>query len=300
MLALSEIRGVVAEQDLTDRSSWRAIGRTLVVGSLYAALAVAGFLADRAPVWAAVWLVQSFILVGAYSAMHEGGHSTLYSSRRANHVAGVLWGSTILVNWSLWRAFHLEHHAHTAEPGDPESKYKVAIVRRSQYLLMPLGGLQFIGDLWVASLRTLTGRFPAYVRTRHRRRTIQLEAVFLLLVTAALVSGAIAAPGLVIHVWLAPLLVMVCLTMPATALNEHYGCATSGDALQTTRTVVSNRALRYLLWNGNYHAGHHLMPSVPFHHAPALHRLIEPQADYVARSYTAFHLEVLRGCGRRA
>ena len=298
LLTSAELRSTAVEHGLTTRSGRKATAHTVTVAALYAGLAVAGFAADRWPVWAAVWFVQSLVLVGSYSAMHEAGHNTLYRSKLANHVAGVLWGSTILVNWSLWRSFHLEHHAHTADADDPESKYKVDITRRSQYLLMPLGGLQFLGDLWFGSIGTLFGRFPAYVRTHSGRRQIRIEAVGLLAVTAFSAYGTVAAPGMVLRLWLAPLLVMACITMPGTALNEHYGCASSGDALQKTRTVISNGFVRYVLWNGNYHAGHHLMPSVPFHHAPALHAQLAPRTTNVARSYTAFHLEVLRNCGR--
>lgn len=298
LIAVADLRGIAVEQGLTARSSGKATARTVAVALVYASLAAIGFLADRWIVWIAVWFVQSLVLVGSYSAMHEAGHGTLYRSKRANHIAGVLWASTILVNWSLWRSFHLEHHAHTAQADDPESKYKVDITSRWQYLLMPIGGLQFLGDLWFGSLGTLLGRFPAYVRTRTGRRQIRLEALGLLAVTGLAAWGVVLAPGLILRLWLAPLLVMACLTMPGTALNEHYGCATSGDALHTSRTVISNRLVRFLLWNGNYHAGHHLVPSVPFHHAPALHERLAPRAAYVARSYTAFHLDVLRNCGR--
>ena len=296
--APADLRGFAVDRGLTARSGRKATARTLAVASLYAALAAIGFVADRWLVWTAVWFVQSLVLVGSYSAMHEAGHGTLYRSKRANHAAGVVWASTILVNWSLWRSFHLEHHAHTAETDDPESKYKVDVTSRWQYLLLPLGGMQFLGDLWFGSLGTLVGRFPSYVRTRDGRRQIQREAWGLLAVTALAAWGAFVAPGVVVRLWLAPLLVMACITMPATALNEHYGCATSGGPLETSRTVISNRFVRFLLWNGNYHAGHHLLPSVPFHHAPELHEHLAPITAHVARSYTSFHLEVLRGCGR--
>src|SRR5689334_21069974 len=105
--------------------------------------------------------------------MHDTCHGTMFRSKLANRVTGVFWSSTILANWSLYRSFHLEHHAHTAESDDPESKYKIDITRRSQYLLMPLGGLQFFGDLWFGSAGTVVGRYPRYVRTRVGRSAIR-------------------------------------------------------------------------------------------------------------------------------
>lgn len=298
MLAVADVRTYVAERGLAARAGGRAAGRMIVLLSLYAALATVGFVASRWVVWVAVWFVQSLILVGSYSAMHDTGHGTMFRSRVANRVVGVFWASTILVNWSLYRSFHLEHHAHTAEDDDPEAKYKVDITHRSQYLLMPLGGLQFFGDLWFGSLGTLAGRFPRYVRTRTGRDAIRFDGLVLVAATSGGAFGLLHAPGIAMQIWIAPLVLMWCVTMPGTALNEHYGCATSGNALQTSRTVVSNRFVRFLLWNTNYHAGHHLVPTVTFRHAPELFRYLEPDAGYVASGYVAFHLDVLRNCGR--
>jgi fatty acid desaturase len=156
-----------------------------------------------------------------------------------------------------------------------------------------------MGQLWVESLGTLFGRFPDYVRTRTGRRAIQLDAAVLAGVSALLVAGTIAAPGLVLRLWLAPLLVTFCGVLPATGMSEHYGCALEGDAFATTRTVLSNRAFRFLVWNNNFHVVHHLLPSVPFHQAPKLHAYIEPRLQHLSPSYLAFHGGILAACGRR-
>lgn len=298
MTVSADVRTFIAENDLTARSPWRAIGRTATVVTLYAALTLVGFVLDRPLFWITVWLAQGFVLVGSYSAMHEAAHGLLYRSRRSNRAVGPSWGSTILVNYSLWRTFHLEHHARTGTAEDPENRYKVDIVRRSQYLLLPLGGLQFLGQLWWESLGTLFGRYPSYVRQGADKRAIRIDALMLLGVTALACIGVLLAPMLTLRVWGAAFLVTACVLLPGTAINEHYGCDTEGEAFDTTRTVVSNRLLRFLVWNSNFHAGHHLVASVPFHKAAVLHEYIAPRTRYLARSYTAFHLEVLRSCGR--
>jgi fatty acid desaturase len=59
---------------------------------------------------------------------------------------------------------------------------------------------------------------------------------------------------------------------------------------------VSNRAFRFLVWNTNYHVEHHLIATVPYHHAHELHGYIEGRSRFVARSYTAFHLDIIRSC----
>lgn len=294
----TDVRAHVAENGLTERSSWRATGHTAAVLALYAAVTTAGFLVGRWPVWVAVFVAQGCILVGSYSAMHEAAHGMLYRTPRANRVASLVWASTILVNSSLWRSFHLEHHAHTGDAEDPENRYKVDVTRRSQYLLFPLGGLQFLGQLLVESISSVAGRYPDYVRQNANRRAMRIDGLVLLSVIAGLTAATISHPGLVLHLWGGAFLLTACILLPGTAINEHYGCATEGSALETTRTVVSNRLVRFLVWNSNFHTGHHLVASVPFHKAPLLHEHIETRTTHLARSYTAFHLEVLRDCGR--
>jgi fatty acid desaturase len=294
----ADVRAYVAANGLTTRSNWRATGRTAVVVACYAAATVVGAAADHWLAWIAVWAFQGCVLVGSYSAMHEASHGTLYGAPRANRVLGAAWASTILVNWSLWRSFHLEHHAHTGTDDDPKLRYRLEITNPLQYLLLPLGGLAFMGQLWFQSLGTLVGRYPSFVRTRTGRGTIRRDAVLLLLVTAALVLGLVAAPGAVLRVWLVPLLVAVGVVLPATGMTEHYRCSLGGEVFDTTRSVVSNRVFRFLVWNNNFHVVHHLVPAVPFHHAPALHGYIAERSNHLEPSYLRFHLGVLRDCVR--
>jgi fatty acid desaturase len=296
MAVPADVRAYVSEHGLTERSSWKASGRTLAVVGLYAGLSVLGFAVHRWPAWLAIWFAQGCILVGSYSAMHEAAHSTLYPSRWANRLAGPIWASTILVNWSLWRSFHLEHHAHTGTDTDPKLKHRFTITNPWQYLLLPLGGLAFMGELWLQSAGTLFGRMPGYVRRGAGHRAIRFDAAVLLLVTAGLAVGVVSAPGVVIPLWLAPMLVTFCIALPATGMSEHYGCAFGGEVFNTTRTVLSNPVFRFLVWNNNFHAEHHLVASVPFSQAPKLHAYIAPRLNHVSPSYVAFHRDILRSC----
>lgn len=298
MAVPADVRAFVAANGLTSRSNWRATGRTAVVVASYATATAAGLALDNPVTWLAIWLFQGCVLVGSYSAMHEASHGTLYGSSRANRILGSAWASTILVNWSLWRSFHLEHHAHTGTDQDPKLRYRLDITNPLQYLLLPLGGLAFMGQLWFQSLGTVFGRYPSFVRTRTGRAAIRRDGVVLLLITAVLVTAAVAAPGLLLRAWIVPLLIAVGVALPATGMTEHYHCSLGGDVFDTTRSVVSNRLFRFLVWNNNFHTVHHLLPAVPFHHAPAVHRYIADQTVHLEPSYVRFHLGVLRSCVR--
>jgi len=294
----ADVRAFVAANGLTSRSNWRATGRTAVVVAMYVTATAAGLALDHLLVWLAIWLFQGCVLVGSYSAMHEASHGTLYGSARANRVLGVAWASTILVNWSLWRSFHLEHHAHTGTEQDPKLRYRLDITHPLQYLLLPLGGLAFMGQLWFQSLGTVVGRYPSFVRTRTGRGAIRRDGLVLLVVTVALVAGLVTAPTVVLAAWIVPLVVAVGIVLPATGMTEHYRCALGGEVFATTRSVVSNRLFRFLVWNNNFHVVHHMLPAVPFHHAPTVHRYIADRTTHLEPSYVRFHLGVLRDCVR--
>jgi fatty acid desaturase len=263
---------------------------------MYAGVTAVGLSLDRPVVWLAVVMAQGFILVGSYSAMHESAHGTMFAERSVNRVASFLWGATLLTNASLWRCFHLEHHARTGSDDDPENRYKVKVVHPLQYLLIIPGGLQFVGQFWFESLGSLFGRYPTYVRKGADTKAIKADAGALLVVSAGIVLTILARPMLVLQLWGGAFFVAMCILLPLTAINEHYGCDTDGDAFDTTRTVISNRAFRFLVWNTNYHVEHHLIATVPYHQVHELHEHIAPRSRFVARSYTAFHLEVIRGC----
>jgi len=296
MAVPADVRAYVSDHELTARSSQRAAGRTAVIVGMYAGVTAVGHLLDRPFTWLAVIVAQGFILVGSYSAMHESAHGTMFAGRAVNRVASLLWGATLLTNASLWRSFHLEHHARTGTAEDPENRYKVRVVHPAQYLLVIPGGLQFVGQFWWESLGSLFGRYPTYVRKGADTRAIRTDAGVLVALTAGLVLALVARPMLVLQLWGGAFLVAMCVLLPLTAINEHYGCDTEGDAFDTTRTVISNRAFRFLVWNTNYHVEHHLIATVPYHQVHGLHEYIEPRCRFVARSYTAFHLDVIRGC----
>jgi fatty acid desaturase len=292
----ADVRAFVDDHGLTTRSSLRAGGHTAAVAVLYAAITAVGFLLDSGLVWAFVVVAQGYVLLGSYSAMHEAAHGNLFRTRRANRIACWFWSSSLLTNGSVWRSFHLEHHARTAGPDDPENRYKVDVTSPWQYLLMPLGGLQFfLVQLW-ESLGTLVGRFPIYVRQGANRRAMRLDALLHVALLVGIVVAAVIQPSLLLRLWGGAFLLVTCVLLPGTAINEHYRCAPSGDAFATTRTIVSNRLVRFLVWNSNYHVEHHLVANVPYHHAPELHAYLEPRLQHLAPSYTAFHLDVLRSC----
>jgi fatty acid desaturase len=76
-------------------------------------------------------------------------------------------------------------------------------------------------------------------------------------------------------------------------LAEHAGCPEVPDMLSNTRTTRTNALLRFLAWNMPYHAEHHLLPSVPFHALPALHKEIAHRIQTLSPGYASVHRDLV-------
>jgi len=77
-------------------------------------------------------------------------------------------------------------------------------------------------------------------------------------------------------------------------LCEHTLCPNSDDGFANTRTTLCNPLLRLLMWNLPYHAEHHLLPNIAFHHLPEAHRYLRPHLKFVATSYSRTNREIMR------
>ena len=127
--------------------------------------------------------------------------------------------------------------------------------------------------------------------SRERMRIV-VEYCLILLALASIVSLAWhnGRLGLIVHLWLIPLMVAAFLGN-VRGWAEHTGTR-PGHPLTETRTVTSNRLLSFLNINLNYHLEHHLFPGIPWYNLPKVHRILLD--DYraagasVYRSYTRF------------
>ena len=84
------------------------------------------------------------------------------------------------------------------------------------------------------------------------------------------------------------------------SIPEHYGCGYGpSEAVHTTRTITTNRLGRFVAWNANFHAEHHLAPTVPTAHLGRVHELLEPYLEFDEQSYFGYHRSLLADTRRR-
>jgi fatty acid desaturase len=289
------IRATVAAEGLTALSPRASAVHLACSWGTYVGLAAVGLAVDHLTAWIVCWFLMAWLLVGNGGIMHETAHGHLFPRPNADRAVGMVAAATILLPWATYRAFHLEHHIHTAGPDDPEGE-PITFTSKLQYaLLIPLAGTVFSAQLGWFTLRTVVGRAPKWVRTKSQRRLIVVNAAVMVLATTLLVTGLVVDAAFTAKVWLVPLAFLYLVLFPYVLLSEHYGGKPDVPVLDNTRTVRSNRAVQWAFWNNNFHAEHHLVPAVPYDKLPRLHELVAVQAEseWLARSYSAFHRGVL-------
>lgn len=296
---LDAVRRQIQADHLTERSPGRVVMRTLALVAIWCGASAAAAATGHWWAWGGAWWVQSLCLVGSYSAMHEATHGALARGRSRNRVLAGLWGLTILWNASLWRQFHLAHHAYTGTDRDPEPYEDATSLPR--YLIgIPLAGVGFVVAQLALSTQVAFGRpAPSWLRASGRRES-RINGLILLGWTALLIAATVARPGLLLQLWVGPYLLAVLLVAPATGITEHYGCRRGlgerpvTNPFATTRTVITNRVVRFIFWQNNYHAAHHAFPNVPAHHAAELHRLVAERTIHLSPGYLRFHWGEIR------
>lgn len=246
------------------------------IGYLLLAWGIA--LGSIAMVWAYPrWytIVLAFLIVSArqqalLNVEHECIHGKLVPSRRWNALIGrYLCAAPVGSPFSASRARHLSHHRLLATPEDPDRELHDGPRQRTR------GGLarHFIGGLLGGYAGMVLMGPPTKARSdsaEARRDLLSLVIVQLVLaVGLTLASAWWVYPAL----WLAPLVTVTVLGHLVRSFVEH--AVTDREKPEHANrliTIKSNWVERFLVapYAMNYHAEHHLLPSVP---APRLIRL---------------------------
>jgi fatty acid desaturase len=264
--------------------------------AVYTAMAAIAAYQPWQPFSYALWLPMGLVLVGFLAAAHDCVHGTFLGPRirSGNRLVGVAWCAPLLVNYTAFKQAHLTHHRFTRVPGDSESHEQLHSI--GEYLKQVVVGNPLRPLL--TSVRIALRIFPAYIKSSEHQRAASLDSMVVVAWLLAIAALTAAHPRLLVAAYWGPL-AFFGMMLTATALPEHYGCGVGPDALKSTRSVSCSALTRMLLWNGNFHAEHHLYPTVPSCHLPALSRRLAHVPILRAGSYMAFHLHLVRALCRR-
>jgi len=267
-----------------------------------ASTATASLAARDSPFALAAAILAGLALLTFFPALHEAGHGTAFRTPWLNTAVQWIAAVAMLQSPKFFQEFHFEHHRRTQDPErDPEIDAAPGQLddwprNLAVYLALASGQHLLVGKLaftagWALLPRAVLERFFPFVPDRARARVVwESRGVLGILGTGCLV-GLILLPGFpaVLLAWPIAHVLLGFYLMP-----EHTGLPHTGTQCARTRSVESNAAVRWLMWNMPFHAVHHAQPGVPFHAVPALHRLFAARLEHVTAGYLAFHREGLR------
>jgi fatty acid desaturase len=227
----------------------------------------------------------SFLLLSArqqalLNCEHECIHGKFVRSRRLNDLIGTwLCAAPVGSPYGASRARHLSHHRLLSTPEDPDRALHAGEAMRTRAGLAK----HFIGGVLgaYAGMILLGPRVPAEsARGRSHRRDFASIAVC----QVALAAVMTVAVGWWVYpaLWLAPLLTATTLWHLVRSFAEH-AITQDESAMHNNRliTIHSNLLERGLVapYYMNYHAEHHLVPTVPALRLKRMHGRLAGRTD---------------------
>ncbi len=210
-------------------------------------------------------LLQAWFMVGLFELMHQAAHRRFVTSGVWNETLGNLAAALIGLNFTAFRYFHLEHHRHTCDEGDPEGLIYSNVARsRWNWLIAPV-----LHGAAVWRINQLASRFvPA-----SRRADWMGSNAMLALVLVGLVLWLVLAPRSFLLCYLLPFLLFTWLDY-LFSQAEHYGAKVRGidDSVNVANLTLDLRMPRWislLMLHRNLHRVHHVWPRTRWFEAPS-------------------------------
>lgn len=234
--------------------------------------------------WGTWWCVPCFFVYGVLygsgsdSRWHECGHSTAFRTKWMNDTVYQIACFMVMRSPVAWRWSHVRHHADTLVVGrDPE----IALMRPPRFWRQVTN---FIGlyDGWNAvraMFRHAAGRLSpdedSYVPVARRGRMARVARIWLAIYAVTIATSIVTSSVLPLMLIGLPRLYGQW-HIQLTGFLQHGGLEDDVlDHRRNTRTVYMNPLSRFVYWNMNYHAEHHMFPMVPYHRLPELHALLK-------------------------
>lgn len=221
---------------------------------------------------------------------HELMHGRVFSNKSANKILYYIASFLVWSNPAYFKTSHAYHHSHTYEPMDSESNniqnwtwiYVISYLlidipfmfRKVTYLLLNSLGLKFQGNKFLK------------IDGNHRQSAIYLLFFqFLINVGIFLLTHNL-------------LLNLMWVTLPFTAQfvnrvlaqSQHIGLKmfSNDGPLRHSRSIKLPSILTFLYAGMNYHAEHHLLPSIPYYNLPIFSSFISHQTDFKLVNWVQF------------
>jgi len=239
--------------------------------------------------WLLGWFIQSLILVGFTSVIHECIHNLFFNNKKFNSFLGILVSLILIKNFYLHKYFHLSHHQYTNLDNDPEQPLvfnnKREYIFQMLRMILPKGIFFFTIKF---SLFAFWDKHPNFAKMRLQKSNIKTNSIFFFCYVLILIISFIMFPIVIIKGYLIPLIGSFILGF-LIMLPEHYETNQNNNPFENTRTIISTPFIRFLYWNNNYHTVHHAFPTIPYFLLPVAFSSIEEEILFKEKSYFSFH-----------
>jgi fatty acid desaturase len=253
---------------MADWKSWASIA--LDWGVVFGAMALVAIWTNPLTIVAALFLIAARQL-GLAVLMHEASHRSLFSNKKVND-----WAGNWLCAYPVWsdlhpyRPYHLQHHAHTGEPTDPDlglvTPFPITRASLRRKVWRDLSG-QTGSKFAVAAFRRTFGHW--HEDPLARRAAIGVAT------TNAVLFGVIALAGhpALYLLWAGAWLTTNTLVTRIRSIAEHALTPNAAEPRGLTRTTIASWWERLLIAPNcvNYHMEHHLLITVPHYNLRAMH-----------------------------
>lgn len=275
-------------QELMQYPAWKQIGRIFLFLVGYSILSMTANKVNNIFIWVPIWLLQGFLLAGSLVVVHDCSHNTFVANKKFCRIIGSVLGGILWVNFSLYKCLHLEHHKYTNVEGDTQ---RFRLYKNPLHYLVAIFHFKFIYRFILLSLQSLCNKHVYCARDNKIRLQIKQDSIVLLsVITISITMLLIYTKQFAIFYGI-PMLIYLMITFFVTTA-EHSGCEVTNNNMLNVRSVHSNRLFRFLFWNFNYHAEHHIYPSIPAPNLVKLHRLIGHYFPYTESSYIKLHIKL--------
>mmetsp|Transcript_10355 Transcript_10355/g.13598 ORF Transcript_10355/g.13598 Transcript_10355/m.13598 type:complete len:377 (-) Transcript_10355:64-1194(-) len=249
-----------------------------------------------------------------HCAQHECIHNTAFKSKKVNTFVSWLVSLPRFTNPVWEKMLHKDHHTYTNDPardpeimsGHPRNSLPGGFVAYLQKIMRIGGGYLGLG-VWSTRAAILfncargkvvgySGFDPVPEKKAKRvkpelQRVCRIQLGFYVCVFGAIAAFDLWKPAFCF--WMLPMLV----GEPMHAffhIADHLNCEHDfKNGRANTRTTPAPYFISFNMWNMNYHAEHHLYPSIPFHKLPEAHKKLEGHFEHTSPSAIAMHKSLL-------
>ncbi len=282
--------------EMRDARSWISVATNW--GLVFAAFAAVVAWPNPLTVLVALFVIGARQL-GCAVLMHEAAHRSLFSNRRVNDFVGNwLCAYPVWSDLHPYRPYHLQHHARTGQPEDPDIGLvrpfpitRSSLRRKVARDLSGRTGLKFARAAWARSVARWSDPCG-------RRAAIGVVVTNLGLLGVLTLAGH---PALYL-LWVGAWLTTNTLVTRIRAIAEHALTPDADDPLRNTRTTLARWWERLLVAPNrvNYHLEHHLLMTVPHYNLPRMHALLRERGVLERACVAHGYLGVLRQAASRA